>query len=70
MSKLVGILILAFGTAAAATSYAASPRDSFEARARDATTTAAAPEIDPASAFSALTLLGAGVAVIRGRRRK
>lgn len=28
----------------------------------------AAPEIDPASALSGLTLLGAGLAVIRGRR--
>jgi hypothetical protein len=27
-----------------------------------------APEIDPASAISGLTLLGAGLAVIRGRR--
>jgi hypothetical protein len=69
MSKLLGILILTFGAAATVTSYAA-PRDSFEARDRVATTTAAAPEIDPASAFSALTLLGASVAVIRSRRRK
>ena len=30
----------------------------------------AAPEIDPASALSGLTLLGAGLAVIRGRRLK
>ncbi len=29
-----------------------------------------APEIDPASALSGLTLLGAGLAVIRGRRAK
>jgi len=29
---------------------------------------AAAPEIDPASAFSALTFLAGGLAVIRGRR--
>jgi hypothetical protein len=29
-----------------------------------------APEIDPASALSGLTLLGAGLAVIRGRRTK
>jgi len=29
-----------------------------------------APEIDPASAISALTLLAGGLAVIRGRRRK
>ena len=66
--KLAGILILACG-AAAATSYAAAPRDSYEVRNRDMTT-ASAPEIDPASAFSALTLLGASVAVLRGRRRK
>jgi hypothetical protein len=30
----------------------------------------AAPEIDPASALSGLTLLIGGIAVIRGRRRK
>ena len=30
----------------------------------------AAPEIDPASAISALTLLCGGLAVIRGRRTK
>lgn len=30
----------------------------------------AAPEIDPASAGSALTLLAGGLAVIRGRRAK
>ncbi len=30
----------------------------------------AAPEIDPASAMSALTLLAGSVAVLRGRRRK
>ena len=30
--------------------------------------TAAAPEIDPASAIGALTLLGAGLTIIRGRR--
>ena len=29
-----------------------------------------APEIDPGSAFSALMLLGASVAVLRGRRQK
>jgi hypothetical protein len=32
--------------------------------------TTSAPEIDPASAISALTLLAGGLAVIRGRRRK
>jgi uncharacterized protein YdeI (BOF family) len=30
----------------------------------------AAPEIDPASALSALVMVGAGLAVIRGRRSK
>jgi hypothetical protein len=29
-----------------------------------------APEIDPSSAIGAVTLLGGGVLVIRGRRRK
>jgi len=32
--------------------------------------TIAAPEIDPAGAFGALTLLAGGLAVIRGRRTK
>lgn len=31
---------------------------------------AAAPEIDPASALSALTLLGGGLLVLRGRTKK
>lgn len=31
---------------------------------------AAAPEIDPASAIGALTLLAGGLAVVRGRRSK
>lgn len=30
----------------------------------------AAPEIDPASAVSALTLLAGGLAVVRGRKKK
>jgi hypothetical protein len=29
-----------------------------------------APELDPASAMAALTLLGGGLAVLRGRRKK
>jgi len=29
-----------------------------------------APELDPASAIAALTLLSGGVAVLRGRRRR
>lgn len=29
-----------------------------------------APEIDPAGAFAALTLLAGGIAVVRGRRAK
>jgi hypothetical protein len=33
-------------------------------------TVTAAPEIDPASAISALTLLAGGLAVVRGRRRR
>jgi hypothetical protein len=31
---------------------------------------AAAPELDPASALAALTLLSGGLAVLRGRRKK
>jgi hypothetical protein len=29
-----------------------------------------APEIDPASALSAMTMLGAGLVIVRGRRSK
>jgi hypothetical protein len=36
---------------------------------RDATDSVAAPEIDPASALSGLTLLVGGIAVMRGRRK-
>jgi hypothetical protein len=36
---------------------------------KDAVGVASAPEMDPASALSALTLLIGGVAVIRGRRK-
>jgi hypothetical protein len=38
--------------------------------ASDPSTPAAAPEIDPAMAGGALTLLAGGLAVLRGRRRK
>jgi hypothetical protein len=47
--------ILAVALAAAATAHAS---------------VAAAPEIDPASAMSGLTLLLGGLAVIRGRSKK
>jgi hypothetical protein len=36
---------------------------------RDSAGTVSAPEIDPASALSGLTLLVGGIAVIRGRRK-
>jgi hypothetical protein len=36
---------------------------------KDAAAVASAPEMDPASALSALTLLVGGVAVMRGRRK-
>jgi hypothetical protein len=35
----------------------------------DVTSVASAPEMDPASALSALTLLVGGIAVMRGRRK-
>jgi hypothetical protein len=42
-------------------------RDHDKDKDKDKTVTAA-PEIDPASAISALTLLAGGLAVVRGRR--
>jgi hypothetical protein len=36
---------------------------------KDKHSVTAAPEVDPASAFSALTLLAGGLAVFRGRRK-
>jgi hypothetical protein len=57
--------------AASTTSTSSSASTSSGAGGSGTTTgSMSAPEIDPGTAFSALTLLGASVAVLRGRRRK
>ena len=69
MSKLIGILISLLAVAGVA--RAGSDPDSAD---RDGKRhhhhPVAAPEIDPAAAGSALTLLAGGLAVVRGRRNK
>jgi hypothetical protein len=70
MSKFLGILILSLGVASAANAFGlvASSAYSHDASKPVASTPTAAPEIDPASAIGAFTLLAGGLAVIRGRR--
>jgi hypothetical protein len=53
MRNLLGVLFLSFAATAAAFGAAR----------------VSAPELDPASAMAALTLLTGGLAVLRGRRR-
>ena len=55
MLKLLGTIAIAFGVAVAAQAALPVP-------------VARAPEIDPGSALSALTLLGGALAVVAGRR--
>ncbi len=62
--KILGILILSL--AAATTANASRGYPAFEFKPFVAPP--AAPEIDPASAVSAFTLLAGGLAIIRGRR--
>jgi len=54
MRNLLGVLLLSFS--ATATAFAVAR--------------VSAPELDPASAVAALSLLGGGLAVLRGRSRK
>jgi hypothetical protein len=74
MSKLVAILVLSFGASTAAFAGSAQlclpwPFQSvcFPIGGSGPT---AAPEIDPASAMSGVSLLIGGLAVLRGRRKK
>jgi hypothetical protein len=72
MSKFIGILIwslAAAGFAQAGSEKADSQADKGD-RDHHRHHTVAAPEIDPAAAGSALTLLAGGLAVLRGRRKK
>jgi hypothetical protein len=54
MRKLIGVMLLSFSATAVAFGAAR----------------VSAPELDPASAMAALTLLTGGLAVLRGRRKK
>lgn len=72
MRKLLGLAILCgtlVGTASADGRFDHLDKGYNNHDQWDATAVAAAPEIDPASALSALTLLVGGVAVMRGRRK-
>lgn len=63
MSKLLGTILMAVGIASAAQATVVTPL--FHV-----TPVPSAPEIDPAGAFGALTLLLGGLAVVSGRRLK
>jgi hypothetical protein len=68
MLRLVGALVLTLGLAAAAQAY--TPHDTEQVRNNQVVTTVppSAPEIDPASAMAALSLLAGTIAVLRSRR--
>lgn len=77
MSKVLTILALSLGVATAANAGSSRPHYTYSSvnhQSQTVTTNAtseavtAAPEIDPASALSAFTLLVGGLAVVRGRR--
>lgn len=64
MSKLLAAFIIAFGMAGTAHALTILHHHGGNPGATPA------PEIDPAAAMAALTLLGGGLAVLRGRRKK
>jgi uncharacterized ion transporter superfamily protein YfcC len=74
MSKVLTILALSLGVATAANAGSSRPHYTYASVNHQSQTNAisetvtAAPEIDPASAISAFTLLAGGLAVVRGRR--
>lgn len=70
MSKLIAIVVLTMfaGSAAYAAGHWTASEHYWTHGAKD--TTISAPEIDPASSLSGLTLLAGGLAVLRGRRKK
>lgn len=73
-AKFLGLAIFASGCVAALPAYAhglpQTRRGGEQRMFYQDPPPAAAPEIDPAMATSALTLLAGGLAVLRGRRRK
>jgi hypothetical protein len=68
MLRILGALLLTVGLAATAQAYA--PHDTEQVRINQIVTTppVSAPEIDPASAMAALSLLAGSIAVLRSRR--
>jgi hypothetical protein len=81
VNKRLGVLVLSLAGVAAAASAAAhglpgdgprfgGPPHDFGAPAPRGGNGMSAPEIDPSSALSALTLLGGGLMVLRGRVKK
>jgi hypothetical protein len=84
MSKVLSVLVLSLAATSAANAFEHAPpwaqravanhealvhdRDAGSKATTSATDPAAAPEIDPAGAMSAFTLLAGGLAVLRGRR--
>ena len=72
IAKAIGALALSVGMvgAAFAGQFATAAHVGFAVAPHVAAGVTAAPEIDPASAISGLTLLLGGLAVVRGRRVK
>ncbi|HEX3836955.1 MAG TPA: hypothetical protein VHW25_08355 [Steroidobacteraceae bacterium] len=80
MSKVLSVLLLSLAATSAANAFSTRHAGNHEALNRDSgtkvttaaatgsTDVAAAPEIDPAGAMSAFTLLAGGLVVLRGRR--
>jgi hypothetical protein len=68
MSKLIGMLVSMLAVVGVA--RADSGNDEGDRDHKHHHHPVAAPEIDPAAAGSALTLLAGGLAVVRGRRKK
>ena len=68
--KILALLILSLGAVTSAQALQPRPHLDYDLKPSSAgeTPPAAAPEIDPASAMSAFTLLAGGLVLIRGRR--
>lgn len=67
MSKFIGICLIALATTTVANAFPIA-FDHHGGRDQSWNSPASAPEIDPASAASGLTLLAGGLMVLRGRR--
>jgi hypothetical protein len=68
MYKKLALLILSLGAVAGAQAMSLVPPGSRPNPGNGNPTVTGAPEIDPASAMSAFTLLAGGLVLIRGRR--